>query len=89
MIGRGIFHNLWAFDPHGESHMNNHQELLKIMREHMRLFGETWGDGKNFAVLKKFFKMYVQGFPNASEVREKLMEANTPAEAGKILNTIL
>lgn len=89
MIGRGIFHNLWVFDPHGTSHMDNHQELLKIMRKHMRLFDETWGKRKNFAVLKKFFKLYVQGFPRAGKIREQLMETNTAKEAEKILNTIL
>jgi tRNA-dihydrouridine synthase len=89
MIGRGIFHNLWAFDPRGVTHMENHQELLKIMREHMKLFEKTWGEGKNFAVLKKFFKIYVQGIPNASEIRERLMETNTSEEAEHILNTIL
>ncbi|MCX6793883.1 MAG: tRNA-dihydrouridine synthase, partial [Candidatus Gottesmanbacteria bacterium] len=27
MIGRGIFHNLWAFDKNGVSHMDDHKEL--------------------------------------------------------------
>jgi len=86
MIGRGIFRNLWAFDRHGISHMNDSKELLRIMREHMRSFEKT---GRNFAILKKFFKMYIQGFPRASEIREQLMKTNTPAEAEMILNTIL
>ncbi len=88
MIGRGIFRNLWAFDHAGVSHMENHQEMLKIMREHMKLFGETWGNGKNFAVLKKFFKIYVQGFPNASEIRERLMESANSGEAEQVLHGI-
>jgi len=85
MIGRGIFHNLWAFDPKGISHMDDHKELLGLMRKHMRLFQKT---GKNFAVLKKFFKIYVQGFPHASEIREQLMETDTPREAEAILHKI-
>lgn len=88
MIGRGIFHNLWAFDQHGVSHMDDHQELIRILREHIRLFHEAWGDRKNFAVLKKFFKIYVQGIPNASEIRERLMQTNTPDEVESILTNI-
>jgi tRNA-dihydrouridine synthase len=88
MIGRGIFHNLWALDPTGVSHMNDHRELVRIMREHIRLFDQTWGQTKNFAVLKKFFKIYVQGFPHASEIREQLMETDNGTDAEKILNTI-
>ncbi|MCX6792050.1 MAG: tRNA-dihydrouridine synthase [Candidatus Gottesmanbacteria bacterium] len=86
MIGRGIFHNLWAFDKNGISHMDDHKELLRIMRKHMQLFEKT---GKNFAILKKFFKIYVQGFPHASEIRERLMEANSPREAEAILGDIM
>lgn len=88
MIGRGIFHNLWAFDPKGISHMDDHKELLRIMREHIRLFGTTWGTSKNFAVLKKFFKIYVQGFDNASQARERLMEAANLDQVEGILREI-
>lgn len=82
MIGRGIFQNLWAFDPKGRSHMDNHTELLRILKKHMQLFEKT---GRNFAVMKKFFKIYVQGFPHASEMRERLMETENPQEAEAIL----
>jgi tRNA-dihydrouridine synthase len=86
MIGRGIFHNLWAFDTNGITHMDDHKELLRIMRKHMQLFEKT---GLNFSILKKFFKMYVQGFPHASEIRERLMETENSKEAEKILDTIV
>lgn len=88
MIGRGIFHDLWAFDKNGISHMSDHKELLRIMREHIRLFDEKWGATRNFSVLKKFFKIYIQGFPHASEVREELMRTGSRVEAEKILNRI-
>lgn len=87
MIGRGIFHDLWAFSPSVESHMDDHKELFRIMREHMKLFDETWGATKNFAVLKKFFKIYVQGFPNASELRELVMRASSRSEVEDILTS--
>lgn len=88
MIGRGIFHNLWAFDKNGRTHMDDHTELVRLMRRHIRLFDRTWGKRKNFAVLKKFFKIYVQGFPHASEIREQLMEASSAEAAEKILDHI-
>lgn len=84
MIGRGIFHNLWAFDSKGRSHMDDHAELLRLLRKHMQLFEKT---GKNFAILKKFFKIYVQGFPHASEIRERLMGTENPQEAEAILHS--
>lgn len=88
MIGRGIFHNLWAFDKNGVSHMDDPTEMLCLMREHIRLFDETWGTVKNFAVMKKFFKIYVQGFPHASEIREQLMRVNNRQEAEAILRAL-
>lgn len=89
MIGRSIFRNLWAFDKNGNTHMDNHRELIRIARRHILLFNETWGERKNFAVLKKFFKIYVHGFPRAGEIRERLMETASGKEAEKILDTIL
>jgi tRNA-dihydrouridine synthase len=88
MIGRGIFHNLWAFDSHGVSHMNDHKELIRILKMHMQLFEKTWGRTKNFSVLKKFFKIYINDFPNASEIRVQLMETNSVEEVEELLRTI-
>jgi len=80
MIGRGIFHNLWAFDKTGESRMDDHKELFRIMQKHVTLFDETWGKHKNFAIMKKFFKIYVQGFDGASEMREQLFRLESADE---------
>lgn len=76
MIGRGIFKDLWAFsDNVSESNKIKMSEskMFNLMLEHARLFDKTWGKLKNFAILKKFFKIYVSGFENAGELREKLM----------------
>ncbi len=88
MIGRGIFYNLWAFDKTGITHMDDRRTLERIMREHIRLFDQTWGKRKNFAVMKKFFKIYIQGFPHASEIRERLMETNNLKDAEAILENL-
>ena len=86
MIGRGIFHNLWAFDPQGISHMGDHKALVSLLIKHMRLFEKS---GRNFAVLKKFFKIYINDIPHASEIRERLMETNSVEEAEHIVQTIV
>ena len=85
MIGRGIFQNLWAFDKHGVSHMDDPQALFRMLKKHIQLFEKT---GKNFAILKKFFKVYVQGFPNAGQARVRLMEAAGAKEAIAIISDV-
>lgn len=90
MIGRGIFDNPWVFHPtsprlSGASHTR--QDYINLLLTHMDLFEEKWGDAKNFSVIKKFFKMYVNNFPGAAILRQKLMEANSFEEIKKLLVT--
>ncbi len=86
MIGRGIFHDLWAFNKTGETHMDDPKILTDLLLAHVRLFDDTWGANKNFAVMKKFFKIYVQGYEHASDLRDKLMQANSRQEVEEILH---
>ncbi|HLD24687.1 MAG TPA: tRNA-dihydrouridine synthase [Patescibacteria group bacterium] len=81
MIGRGIFQNLWAFDRAPNPHQATPKELIDILETHVRLFYETWGDGKSFATMRKFFKIYVNGFHGATDWRVKFMATNTAEEA--------
>jgi tRNA-dihydrouridine synthase len=53
---------------------------LGILVEHTKLFEELLGDIKSFAIMKKHFKAYVEGFDGAKELRVKLMETNSAAE---------
>lgn len=89
MIGRGIFHNMWAFDKSIPPHEGTPQEYLAVMERHIRLFAEVWGDTKNYAILKKFYKIYVNNFYGATEWRVKFMETSTAEEALSLLNSIL
>ncbi len=88
MIGRGVFANLWAFDRTAHPHRATPRELIGVMERHVRLFEETWGDRKNFAILKKFFKIYVNGFRGSTEWRVRCMAANSTAEILGILNEL-
>ncbi len=79
MIGRGVFHNPWIFNPLQEEHPP--EEKVRLLIRHIRLFHETWGSDKNFDVLKRFFKIYLNAFPGAARLRAALMESREAEEA--------
>jgi len=53
------------------------EERLHVLVEHCYLFVELLPH-KNFAIMKKHFKAYVGGWPGAAELRQKLMNEDTP-----------
>ena len=65
------------------------KEKLKVMVEHTKLFEKMLGGHKNFAVMKKHYKAYVNGFDGAKELRMKLMETNNAKEVENIVNDFL
>ena len=65
------------------------QERLRVMVEHTKLFEELLGEHKNFAIMKKHFKAYVEGFDGAKELRIKLMETNSASEVEHIVSGFL
>lgn len=87
MIGRGIFHNPWFFNT--VTVEKSTEEKLELLWKHTLLFSETWGKGKNFATLKRFFKIYTHGFPGAHQLRAQLMETNSPEEVQILKNDFL
>jgi nifR3 family TIM-barrel protein len=90
MIGRGVFGNPFFFastSPHNKST----SEKLKILIEHAQIFDEKLlkPKHKNFAVMKKHFKAYVNDFAGAKELRVKLMGTENSKEVAKIINDFL
>lgn len=91
MLGRAVFGNPWLFS----GHIPTVEEKLKVLVEHTKLFEELVqpkspvGQGKSFAVMKKHYKAYVNGFLGAKELRVKLMEAENAKEIEKIVNNFL
>lgn len=77
MIGRSVFGNPWYFNESIDHASIPLQERFRVMIEHTRLFLELLGDVKNFAVMKKHYKAYVNGFDGAKELRVQLMGAET------------
>ena len=71
MIGRGIFSNPWLFGRDDSPKLP--EEKLDLLCRHVELFIRTFGDSKHFAILKRFFKIYIQGFTGASSLRKELM----------------
>ncbi|MBU4479975.1 tRNA-dihydrouridine synthase [Patescibacteria group bacterium] len=73
------------------------KDKLKVALEHTKLFEKIFGETKenkklfggngrarNFALMKKHYKAYVNGFDGAKELRIKLMEAKNLKEVEKI-----
>lgn len=75
MIGRGIFHNPWFF--HSEEQYPSKGDKLKQLVLHTQLFEKNWEGVKNFNILKRFYKIYANGFKGAAQLRVKLMSANS------------
>ncbi len=73
MLGRAIFGNPWLFDE-TKTEISVFEKLT-VMLEHTKLFVELLGSHKNFAIMKKHYKAYVNGFSGAKELRVALMEA--------------
>lgn len=85
MLGRAIFGNPWLFS----GYIPTLKEKLEVMVEHTKLFEKLLGGHKNFAIMKKHYKAYVNGFDGAKELRMKLMEAENAAEIEKITRDFL
>ena len=65
------------------------EEKLRVLVEHTKKFMELLGDIKNFAIMKKHYKAYVNGFDGAKELRVELMEAENVDEIEKLVDTFL
>lgn len=87
MVGRGIFNNLWIFNSQVYPQDITPEKRLEVLLKHVRLFDMVWGNSKNFAILKKFFKAYVNSFKGASELRGKLMETSSAQEVEEVLGS--
>jgi nifR3 family TIM-barrel protein len=87
MIGRGIFGNPWLFQD-GTAIEPRIDERLMVMLEHTRMFEELFGERKNFDIMKKHYKAYVNGFAGAKELRVELMGAKNAAEVASIIERV-
>lgn len=86
MIGRGIFHNPFAFEKTPRVHTQ--QELLGLLRLQLDLNDELSlsHERRQFDPLKRFFKIYVRDFDDASVLRDQLMHTKNTDEVRKLLD---
>lgn len=84
MLGRSIFGNPWLFSGHAPTL----EEKLSVMVEHTKIFEELLPH-KNFAIMKKHYKAYVEGFLGAKELRAELMETRNSDEIKDKINVFL
>lgn len=89
MIGRGIFSDPYIFNlssPWGDLPVKDKIDLYK---KHIELFVATWTKGdRNIQTLKKFAKVYINGFDGASSLRAELMQQNTLENMLRVLREI-
>lgn len=79
MIGRGVFQNPYCFTDHQPTRA----ELMELLKLHLDLF-ETHAE-VSYEPLKHYFKIYVNNFPGAADLRARLMETHSVSEARKVL----
>ena len=84
MIGRGVFQNPFCFEKTPRAH--ERAEYLDLMRTHLDLY-EKYGLSP-YDPLKHFFKIYINNFAGASEIRDRLMQTKTIAEARAIIDAL-
>lgn len=85
MIGRGVFHNPFAFALEARPHTR--EELVALLERQLDLFDQYESDmRKPFETLKRFFKIYIRDFDGASELRDALMHTKNTAEVRELLN---
>lgn len=98
MIARGIFANPWVFEPlrplrHAQGDVrsglrppqHSRGEYVQLLLKHLDLYEKTWGGTRDFNIMKKFFKMYINNFPGSAKLRAKLMNTNNYQEVREIL----
>ncbi|MDQ2973365.1 MAG: tRNA-dihydrouridine synthase [bacterium] len=91
MIGRGVFDDPYCFadSPTGESPWSelSREDKLAILKKHITFWQQTYPNGeRKFDPLKKFCKIYCNGFDGAKELREHLMSCKTADELLTIIN---
>ncbi len=86
MIGRGIFHNPFAFELNPTQHTR--EELLGLLLLQLDLHDKYSAklEPRRFDPLKRFFKIYVRDFAGASELRDQLMHTKSTDDVRALLD---
>lgn len=86
MIARGIFHNPFAFSENSPWERWSKEQKLALFSKHIRLYIDAYKDNeRRFEALRKFCKVYINGFDGAAELRAEFMSTTTPEEALELI----
>ena len=89
MIGRGALANPFVFAPGNSWADLAPKQKAQLYKKHIELFIATWQNNeRNFQGLKKFAKMYLNGFASAGKIRTELVRKQTLPEMLKVLEKI-
>lgn len=86
MLGRAIFGNPWRFHPTIKKEDVPLNKVLEVLLEHTFLFEKLYSGKRNFAIMKKHFASYVQGFPGVKKLRADLMLTRSAAEVRQCIS---
>jgi tRNA-dihydrouridine synthase len=87
MVGRGIFNDPFIFSEDSPWHGWSRQQKIDLFKKHIELHLQTYKDGeRRFETLRKFCKVYINGFGGAHELRARFMETGNPEEALALLS---
>lgn len=88
MIGRGIFHNPYAFAKEPQEHSS--EDLLGLLKLQLDLYDKHHEQVRRpFETLKRFFKIYVREFDGAGALRDKLMHCRSTDEVRQVIDDFL
>ena len=87
MIGRGIFHDPFVFAKASPWQGWSREQKIELFKKHIKLHIETYKNKeRRFETLRKFCKVYINGFDGAAELRAEFMETEGPEQALNLLN---
>ena len=104
MLGRAVFGNPWLFNKSNlkdikQNNISTQSDGLKCditgrtknekLIEHSKLFDKKLGDIKNFAIMRKHYKAYANGFDGAKKLRMELMKSKNAKDTELIVKSFL
>ena len=86
MIGRAIFDDPFLFSRASPWENYSPQQRIVLFKKHIDLHLKTYKQGeRRFETLRKFCKVYINGFEGAADFRAEFMRTETPEQAIELL----
>ncbi len=87
MIGRGVFHNPYAFETNQKEHTRD--DMINLLKIQLDLYDKySKQTGRPFDTLKRFFKIYIREFDGAAELRDRMMHTKSTDEVRSLIASI-